>query len=64
MKELLEILAKLGLKYRKEYDLFNRLIYVIYYDNPETSGIYTVVKGSCKEVKKFVKRKYEKELLC
>lgn len=63
MKELSEILTKLGLKYKKDYDLFNRLIYIIYYDSSDTTGIFTIVKGSCKEVKKFIKRKYEKELL-
>lgn len=63
MKELLQILDRLNLKIRKDYDLFNRLIYIIYYDSSDTTGIFTIVKGSCKEVKKFIKRKYEKELL-
>ena len=63
MKELLQILDRLNLKIKKEYDLFNRLIYIVYYDSSDTSGIFTVVKGSCKEVKKSIKRKYEKELL-
>lgn len=63
MKELLQILDRLNLKIRKDYDLFNRLIYIIYYDSSDTTGIFTVVRGNCKEVKKFIKRKYEKELL-
>lgn len=63
MKELLQILDILNLKIKKDYDLFNRLIYIVYYDSSDTTGIFTIVKGSCKEVKKFIKRKYEKELL-
>jgi hypothetical protein len=62
MKELQQILQILAMKIRKEYDMFDRLIYVIYYENPTSTGIYTVVRGSCKEVKKFLKRKYENQI--
>lgn len=62
MKELQKILQILAMKIRREYDTFNRLVYVIYYENPTTTGIYTVVRGSCKEVKKFLKRNYEAQI--
>ena len=62
MKELQKILQILAMKIRKEYDTFNRLVYVIYYENPASTGIYTVVRGSCKEVKKFLKRNYENQI--
>ena len=62
MKELLQILKLLGMNLRKEYDTFNRLRYVIYYESSATTGIFTVVRGDCKEVKKFLKRNYETQL--
>ena len=62
MKELQHILKLLGMNLRKEYDTFNRLRYVIYYESSATTGVFTVVRGDCKEVKKFLKRNYEKQL--
>lgn len=62
MKELLKILEILAMKLRKEYDTFNRLVYVIYYESSATTEKIKVVKGSCKEVKKFLKRNYENQI--